>query len=72
MSCCEDLDDEYATLAVKDIDDLGRRVETISFDALNWRAVYRCKGCGQYWKEVYVERGHGEVPFSWKSREGEF
>jgi hypothetical protein len=65
VSCCADLNDEYP-LAVSDIDDLGRRVEKISVDSMRWLTVYRCRVCGQYWNELYVERGHGELPYSWK------
>lgn len=67
MKCCNELQDVYEGMAVKDIPDLYKRLEELSVNYRQWVTSYKCSQCGQIWKEQYVSTGHGEVPRVYKN-----
>lgn len=57
---CSSLPDELVG-SVKEIPELSGQLEELSVDGKSWVSIFRCRVCGQYWKEYYVATGHGEV-----------
>jgi hypothetical protein len=67
MNCCDELQEIYEGLAVKDIPDLFTKVEKTSVNYKLWVTSFKCSKCGQIWKEQYVSTGHGDVPRVYKN-----
>jgi hypothetical protein len=58
---CEQFQIEYPGKSISFI--LNKdELERLYVDGKNWITIYKCKICGQLWKEFYSETGHGEIP----------
>ena len=66
MNCCKDLQEKFEGKSVKDIPDLYKKLEEVTIDYKNWITTFKCKSCGQFWLEAFIEKGHGEVPEVYK------
>lgn len=62
MHSCNNLPDEFPGASIRDVPELSGRVEKLKTDYLRWITLYRCRDCGQFWREIYEGTGHGEVP----------
>lgn len=34
----------------------------IQVDAVNWKTLYKCKECDEYWEETYLDGRFGGIP----------
>ena len=62
MNHCDTFQKVYEGKTVEQLPILKECLLEISRDYMNWVSVYECKVCKQKWKEVFEEKGHGEVP----------
>ena len=62
MHSCEKLNGHYAGKDITTAPELYDRVDKLGRNPKTWVTLYRCKECGQYWKEYYTVTGRGELP----------
>lgn len=59
---CSNFDNFYKGLSIKEVTELADSLEQIADGKPEWITIYKCKICGQLWKEFYTPTGHGEIP----------
>ena len=66
MCNCRNLKGQYNGYRVEDILDLAPFVTKVRTDLKNWEREYICNDCGQKWFDIYVSKGHGDIPVTQK------
>lgn len=69
MPNCAKMPDMLDGRSISDLPELAGRLEEVQVDYTTWTTLYRCKVCGQLWKESYENRDHGDVPSVTKVRD---
>lgn len=60
--CCEAHPERYEAAEVKELPELRDKLVEVEVNVYTWTTTFRCARCGQTWEEVFLGRGHGEVP----------
>jgi len=62
MPHCDEFSDEIQGKSVEMVSFLASNLEKVSVDYKAWKTQYKCRICGQFWEEAFIQGGHGEYP----------